>query len=460
MSRSKTHNQAPAISESRKSLPWCSVLILIFAMELGIELREALADERPDIPQVGGTIGSQRLTVRPVLACVAKLGQNSFAAVFGYQSGSKDTLAIPVGRQNEFLPGDHDDDQEAKYRGQPTSFRPGEHNGVFSVEFGAKELLIWKLDGRLAIATQHSPRCQLQCPLNQGRTEDGQCADLEAPENVLKEDDVADEGPTFGDQQEAEAYILNQVQRFQLGNAFRAQFSSGIQGYTMSLGQVFIPRDDGTIETFDDKFAVAIGGRSRMITVGGVQVCVDDNGCESPPDAQFCDREFCIDGDSFVYDFPPLFSIYHSVGGETGQATGGYQEHGHFCFKFGFIPWRCVTKQGTNDLMVVSSFTNENGDVIGVGRSAGHDTTSVKDKVWGFFVGGSIEIDANFHASGQFTAFHGCEGQLSPAAECRVHGVCSGHSGQGNSMSRTGPPNRSVSPQTSGAQANCGDLIP
>ena len=198
-----------------------------------------------------------------------------------------------------------------------------------------------------------------------------------------------------------------------------------------------------------------------MITVGGVQVCVDDNGCESPPpDPQFCDREFCINGDSFVYDFPPLISIYHSVGGETAQDTGGCQEHGHFCFKFGFIPWRCVTKQGTNDLTVVSSFMNQNGDVTGVGTSAGHDKTSVKDKVWGFFVGGSIEIDANFHASGQFTLFHGCGGQISPTPECRIQGVCSGHSGQGNSTSRAGPPNRSVSPQTTGAHAKCGNLIP
>ena len=237
MSRSKTETQAPAISESRKSLPWCSALILIFIIELGIELREVLADERPDIPEVGGTIGSRRLPVKPVLACIAKLGQNSFAAVFGYQSSSKDSLAIPVGRQNEFLSADHDDDQEAKYRGQPTSFGPGEHNGVFSVDFDGKKPLIWKLDGRLAIATQHSARCQLQCPLSQGRTEDGQCADLEAPENILKEDDVADEGPTFGNQQEAEAHILDQVQKFPTGE----RLPGAIQQRYPGLHDVFRP---------------------------------------------------------------------------------------------------------------------------------------------------------------------------------------------------------------------------
>src|SRR5919108_3050846 len=41
------------ISESLKWLSWCSILVLVFGIELGIELRDALADERPTSPATG-----------------------------------------------------------------------------------------------------------------------------------------------------------------------------------------------------------------------------------------------------------------------------------------------------------------------------------------------------------------------------------------------------------------------
>src|SRR5262249_28394202 len=61
------------------------------------------------------------------------------------------------------------------------------------------------------------------------------------------------------------------------------------------------------------------------INVGGVEICIRDAGCNIRPDPTLCDRESCIDANSFVYS--ALFGLYISRGGETIQSNDGYQEH-------------------------------------------------------------------------------------------------------------------------------------
>jgi hypothetical protein len=388
---------------------------------------------------------THKAELKPVLTCVAKIDDNHFSAVFGYTNSSSAGISVPIGEENEF------EHCRPEYSGQPTYFRPSVHPGVFSVDFDGRETVVWKLDNEIAIATRSSPSCPLQCPPSQGTTAGGQCLDLEIPQNVLKEEDVVDAGPTFGSQTEAEAYIIDKVAKFNLGHAFHS-LSGGLLGDTPLSGNAFVSHENGPPEVFDDKFALVIGGRAGTINVGGTEICVNDRGCEfdpptnaqsarSQPDPTSCDREFCIDGNSFTSDFPPLVPFYHSVNGETSQSRGGYQVDHHVCLKYHVIPWICTSKHGTNDLMVSSTFLNSAGAELSSGFAFGHDKTSVKTKIW------SIFADINFSGTGtrfgdDITVSGGCADLLAPTLDCRVERICSNHSGDGNSTSRTGPVNR------------------
>src|SRR5690348_1874558 len=117
--------------------------------------------------------------VRPILTCVVQHDDAHFTAVFGYKNNSVAEVRIPVGKNNTF-----DADQED--RGQPISFRPGQHRGVFDVEFSEK--LVWRVGKEVATASARSPRCSLQCPPDQGLDQDGQCLPIEQnTDRVVKE---------------------------------------------------------------------------------------------------------------------------------------------------------------------------------------------------------------------------------------------------------------------------------
>jgi hypothetical protein len=89
--------------------------------------------------------------VRPVLECVAHNGDGSHTAVFGYYNPDDQQQTVPVGPQNFFFGLKPDS-------GQPTVFAPGRKVAAFSVLFRDAEAT-WNLNGRAAIATPLSPRC-------------------------------------------------------------------------------------------------------------------------------------------------------------------------------------------------------------------------------------------------------------------------------------------------------------
>jgi MYXO-CTERM domain-containing protein len=89
--------------------------------------------------------------VRPVLECVAHNGDGTHTAVFGYNNPDDQPQTVPVGLQN-FFTGLKPDS------GQPTVFAPGRHVAAFTVVFRDLEAT-WNLNGRAAIATPLSPRC-------------------------------------------------------------------------------------------------------------------------------------------------------------------------------------------------------------------------------------------------------------------------------------------------------------
>jgi hypothetical protein len=381
--------------------------------------------------------------VHPILTCVVQQDESHFTAVFGYRNDSPQIVGIPIGDNNMFLADPLDQDQ-------PTSFRPGRHPGVFDVIFQGE--LAWKVGKEIAVASQKSRRCPLACPPDQGVDPQGQCLPLEQDrERVIKEDDVHDTGPDFATQTEAESFIIDTVRSKSLGDVDTINSSDQSKGRAVGLttrstlvGPVFVPHEDGTIETFDDKFALAFGGRAGLFSVGGQQVCVRDDGCiansqtegqevialQAPPgrfcpfliraSCAVCDNEFCTSNLSFRNQSSVFRLLYCSVGGATAQASGGYQEDTHWCTKWGFIPWRCTTKRGTN-------FLHNHISAIRGGESHGksegrRDVTILTTKFSSWFAPGSFE--------------------------CGAMSVHTFHEASGNSSSRTGPDNRELTAET------------
>jgi hypothetical protein len=408
---------------------------LLFAALLPSALAES--DRQPSAPR--RMESDRQPSPRPILTCVVQLDDASFRAVFGYSNSSREEVTIPVGVNNTFdvVPDD---------RGQPIFFRSGVHPGVFDVIFDTR--VSWKLGNNIATASASSPRCELSCPLDQGIDMQGQCVSLEQDSDlVVKEDDVRDTGPAFASSQNALDFIVDRLRSKNLGDAqlvgssgqsssSSGQSASALIGGATLTGPVFVPHEDGTIETFDDKLALILGGRSGFFTVSDQQVCVRDDGCfeveESqsaiaatrPSSVTVCDREFCTANSSFANNSTFFGTGYCSRGAETSQSAGGYREDTHWCRKWGFIPWRCTTKSGTNRIALDVAFLGSQlGDRF---RSdSKRDVTSLTTKIWSIAFGLS-----------------------SPPFECTVPVVCASHSASGNTSSRTGPDNRSVFAQT------------
>ena len=77
-------------------------------------------------------------TDRPVgifAECITRTGP-TYTAVFGYQNDNEDSVVIPVGDNNRFVPGGD--------RGQVTTFLPGNHPNAFSVSgIPSRQLVSW-----------------------------------------------------------------------------------------------------------------------------------------------------------------------------------------------------------------------------------------------------------------------------------------------------------------------------
>jgi hypothetical protein len=91
----------------------------------------------------------------PVLTCMDKVATNTYKAHFGYNNTSARSVQVPIGALNFFVP-------LPKGQGQPTSFEPGNHPDVFTVNFSTRDgwdRLAWWLSGRRALATRTTPIC-------------------------------------------------------------------------------------------------------------------------------------------------------------------------------------------------------------------------------------------------------------------------------------------------------------
>ncbi len=97
------------------------------------------------------------VTLLPVLQCVARVSDTRYIAYFTYRNTPTGPVVLPVGPDNRFSPDPID-------RGQPTVFPPAQPEVyprfTFSVEWDGS-ILVWFLNGRTAVASSASPRCDM-----------------------------------------------------------------------------------------------------------------------------------------------------------------------------------------------------------------------------------------------------------------------------------------------------------
>jgi RHS repeat-associated protein len=78
--------------------------------------------------------------IYPIVECIQKNSNGSYTAHFGYNNNNSHDVVVPAGPLNHFLPPPID-------RGQPTVFKPGRQQDVFTVVFDGRSLE-WEVRGR------------------------------------------------------------------------------------------------------------------------------------------------------------------------------------------------------------------------------------------------------------------------------------------------------------------------
>ncbi len=220
----------------------------------------------------------------------------------------------------------------------------------------------------------------------------------------------------------------------------------GARGLVIQLGELF--EADGKTESLisvEDPIAHILGGPDGYVIFKGKKSCVNPAKCrvdqqgrlptllasagfDSILDVQIASHAsasrtacnaantYCIKGKSWDTNW----WVYHSIGSKTSQDKGGFRITHHFCWKWGFIPWVCSKKEGSNHLEVTAKFFGEPfgspNTVFVMDRFRQcNNCKSVKARLWSIFV--SISST-------------GAPGTLC-TVECELTGVCGIHFGRG-----------------------------
>lgn len=220
----------------------------------------------------------------------------------------------------------------------------------------------------------------------------------------------------------------------------------GARGLVIQFGELF--EADGETESLtlvEDPIAHILGGPDGYIVFKGRKSCVNPAKCDvgqkgrlssllanadldSILDVQIASHAsasstacnsantYCIKGKSWDTNW----WVYHSIGSKTSQDKGGYRVTRHFCWKWGFIPWVCSKKEGSNHLEVTAKYFGEPfgrpNTVFVMDRFRQCDNCqSVKARLWSIFV----SIGSS-----------GAPGTLC-TVECELTGVCGIHFGRG-----------------------------
>ncbi len=220
----------------------------------------------------------------------------------------------------------------------------------------------------------------------------------------------------------------------------------GASGFVIQLGELYeADRETESVIPVEDPIAHVLGGPDGYVTFKGKNVCVNPAKCKvnqegylpnlladaglgdavdvqiashAPSSRTQCNsaNTYCIEGNSWDTNW----WIYNSIGSKTSQKKGGYRVTHEFCWKWGFIPWVCTKREGSNHLEATARFFGEPlgspNTVFVMERFRQCDNCgSVKARLWSIFV--SISST-------------GAPGTLC-TVECELTGVCGTHSGRG-----------------------------
>jgi hypothetical protein len=93
------------------------------------------------------------IPVTPIAECVDVQTDGSLLAHFGYQNDGSSSVSIPIGSNNQFMPGNQD-------VGQPNEFFTGRVVNVFTVAFPSTSTLRWILGDTFVDVNIATERCQ------------------------------------------------------------------------------------------------------------------------------------------------------------------------------------------------------------------------------------------------------------------------------------------------------------
>ena len=109
------------------------------------------ADDHKDKDKDKDNRARVRRRVTPIIECVDEAA-GKLTAHFGYRNETRQIVNIPIGLLNWIFP-------PPSNRGQPTQFQLGARTNVFTVTFPGNNLIVWNLDGRVAVAHKRIRRC-------------------------------------------------------------------------------------------------------------------------------------------------------------------------------------------------------------------------------------------------------------------------------------------------------------
>ena len=106
---------------------------------------------------VGAGVGSACPIVPLLTSVEPATSEGHCLAHFGYRNNDTVVRTIDVGKFNRFMSG-------RANRNQPTAFKPGQQNNVFTVDFLQGSSVTWRLDGANATAAANTAGCQYTPP--------------------------------------------------------------------------------------------------------------------------------------------------------------------------------------------------------------------------------------------------------------------------------------------------------
>lgn len=172
----------------------------------------------------------------------------------------------------------------------------------------------------------------------------------------------------------------------------------GAEGYLVEIGDSYYLDAANNVQPITNPISAYIGGLAAKFSVAGVEYTVPSQAAPVPSHVKQCNTSGeCLAESSWNTHW--VGHIYDSVGTDVRQTSGGYQERTNFCWKWGFIPWICTARSGSNVLYLEGTLFSA-GPVANksIPLTAYPNTTRAKFGAWSVMfasAGGSVSTSAS-----------------------------------------------------------------